>query len=313
VKPNISVVSPLRNEEKNIPELVRRLVKTLEGMGLSYELILVTDENTDRTVEVLREQHAANPCVKMVKLARGRGQQMAVVAGLDASRGEAVVIMDGDLQDYPEDIPKLYERLQEGFDIVYGVKEKTNPSAIRNLLSSLFTRVMNYLSDSNLSFNTALFRILSRRMVTQLIRFREYDQALPQLMTFIGLPEASVPVTSGQRMAGETNYGFRRQLNMAVTCLLQFSTKPLRMISMLGFICAGLSIVHVLFVLWRWRIGVSVAGWPTLAVLVSFLGSIQLISLGVIGEYISSVVMEGKRRPLYVREETLGDVLDDES
>lgn len=303
---DISVVVPVRNEEKNIPELTRRLRETLSGMGLVFEVIFVTDENTDRTVDTLKAQHAEDPRIKMVKLARGRGQHMAVIAGLAASQGEYVVMMDGDLQDDPDDIPKLYAKLQEGYHAVFGKKEKKNETAIRNFFSRSFVGVMNFLSDTPMSVNTALFRIITRHLADELLRFTEYDQDPTLLITLIGLPETSIPVRSGQRFDGETNYTFWRQLNIAIADLIVFSTKPLRLIAAFGFLCAGLSFLHFLYVIAQWFRGVDVPGWTTLAVLVSFLGSAQLISLGVIGEYLAHVFMESKRRPLYVVEERCG-------
>ena len=164
---DMSVVIPVRDEEENIFEIVERLTATLRDLQLTYEIIFITDINTDRTLSVLRECHATNNSIKVIKLANGLGQHTAVVAGLDASRGDCVVLMDGDLQDYPEDIPKLYSRMRDGFDAVYGVKEKKNDSMMRNILSKIFILVMNRLSDYNFEYNTSMFRIMSRRVVNR--------------------------------------------------------------------------------------------------------------------------------------------------
>ncbi len=303
---DISVVVPVRNEEKNIPELTHRLRDVLSVMGLAFEVVFVTDENTDRTVDTIKAEHRQDARIKMVKLAQGRGQHMAAVAGLAASQGESVVFMDGDLQDEPEDIPLLYRKMQEGYAVVSALKERKNETALRNFFSRSYVRVMNYLSDSRLLINTSLFRIINRRMADELGRFEEHDQDPTLLMTLIGLPEASVLVSSGERHSGETNYTFWRQINVAISCVVSFSTKPLRLISSFGFFCAGLSFLHFLYVVVLWFRGVDVPGWTTLAVLVSFLGSAQLMSLGVIGEYLAHVFMESKRRPLYVVEERCG-------
>jgi dolichol-phosphate mannosyltransferase len=305
----LSVVVPVRNEEKNIPELSRRVDAAVRGMGLAYELVFVTDINTDRTVDVLRETHAKNPNVKAVKLADGRGQHVAVVAGLDASRGRAVVVMDGDLQDCPEDIPKLYERLQAGFDVVYGVKEKKNDSALRNFFSRRFVAVMNALSDQRLDHNTSMFRVMSRRTVDQLKRFRESEPSVTGLVTLINFPTDRVLVTSGTRQAGETNYSFMRQVNLAISFLLSFSTKPLRMISVLGLVVAGASFIYLLIILLQAIfIGVPVAGWATLVSLVTFLSGVQMLAIGLIGVYVGRIFVESKRRPLYIVEERIGDL-----
>ncbi len=304
---DMSVVIPVRDEEKNVQELTARLTTTMSQMDLTYEVIFVTDINTDRTLDVLRECHANDDRVKVIKLANGMGQHIAVVAGLDACQGNCVVLMDGDLQDYPEDIPKLHSRMLEGFDVVYGIKEKKNDSMIRNMFSIVFVRVMNRLSDYRVEHNTSMFRIMSRRTVDQLNRFRENEQSLTGLTSLIGFPTDKVLVTSGERKAGETKYSFISQVNTAISFLLSFSTKPLRMISILGFIVSALSFLYLGFVVIHVLVaGSAVMGWPTLVVLMTFLGGIQLLALGVIGEYISRIFIESKRRPIYIVEETIG-------
>ena len=305
---DISVVIPVRNEENNVPELTRRLQNVLSGLPVSFEVIYVTDENTDRTVETIKTEHSRDARIKMLKLARGRGQHMAAVAGLAASQGNHVVFMDGDLQDEPEDIPLLYAKAKEGYSIVCGVKQRKNESALRNFFSRNYIRLMDYLSESPGSINTSLFRMIDRRMADELLHFREHDQDPTLLMTLVGLPQTSVVVNSGKRHSGKTNYSLLRQINVAISCIVSFSTKPLRLIAGLGFICAALSLLHLIYVILTWIKGVDVPGWATLAVLVSFLGSAQLNALGVIGEYLAHVFIESKRRPLYVVEESCGEL-----
>lgn len=304
---DMSIVIPVRNEEKNIPLLIERLTTTMMEMKLTYECIFVTDINTDRTFEVLRDCNADDDRVKVIKLANGMGQHIAVVAGLDSSQGSCVVLMDGDLQDHPEDIPKLYSRMLEGFDVVYGIKEKKNDSMIRNIFSKLFVRAINLLSDHRVEHSTSMFRIMSRRTVDQLNRFRENEQSLTGLIALIGFPTDKVLVTSGERKFGETKYSFISQINFAISFLLSFSTKPLRMISILGFIVSALSFLYLGYVVIHVLVaGTAVMGWPTLVVLMTFLGGVQLLALGIIGEYISRIFIESKRRPIYIVEEKLG-------
>lgn len=307
IRYDISVVIPVRDEEKNIRELSERLAMTMKRMELTYEVIFVTDINTDRTLDVLRECHAHDDRIKVIKLSGRTGQHIAVVAGLDACQGDSVVLMDGDLQDFPEDIPKLHSRMSEGFDVVYGIKEKKDDSIIRNIFSKIFIRVMNRLSDYKVEHSTNMFRIISRRTVEQLNRFRENEQSLTGLISLIGFPTDKVLVTSGERTAGETKYSFLSQVNFAISFLLSFSTKPLRMISILGFIVSALSFLYLGFVVIQVLVaGTAVMGWPTLVVLMTFLGGIQLLALGVIGEYISRIFIESKKRPIYIVEEKIG-------
>jgi glycosyltransferase involved in cell wall biosynthesis len=305
---DISVVVPVCNEEENLPELVSRLSNTLGGIGVSYEMIFVTDLNRDNTLPVLKKFHQEDKRVKVVKLSNRFGHHVAVYAGLTFSKGQSVVIMDGDLQDYPEDIPKLYSKMKEGFDVVYGIKEKKNDSAIRNIFSKLFVRLISSLSDYKLDFNTSMFRIVSRRTVDYLLQFREREPSLTALFSLIGFPTTKVMVTSGKRMKGETKFSFIRQVNTAINFLLSFSTKPLRIMSMIGFTVAGLSFFYLFVVIVQKVIfHVGVLGWPTIISVMTFLGGLQLLGLGLVGEYIGRIFMETKNRPLYIIEETIGD------
>jgi glycosyltransferase involved in cell wall biosynthesis len=305
----LSVVVPVRDEAENIPKLVARLTPVLEGISTEHEIIFATDLNRDNTLEVLRSLHRSDPRVKTLKLSNAFGHHIAVLAGLVVSRGESVVVMDGDLQDHPEDIPLLYAKLLEGHDVVYGVKERKNESALRNLFSRTIVRLMNGLSDYDVDFNTSMFRIMSRRAVDQLCRFRERDPSITGLVSIIGLPTTKVPVTSGTRHAGRTNYSYWRQFNFAINFVLSFSTKPLRLISMLGI---GISVLALLYffvvVIQRLAFGIPVPGWPTVVGLLSLLGGVQLLALGVTGEYVARIFLEVKRRPLYVVEEEIGEL-----
>ena len=305
---DLSVIIPVRDEERNVTELVSRLVETIDTLAVEFEIIFVTDINTDRTYEVLGELHGQDARVKVIKFSNTFGQQAAVMAGLQFSSGEAVVIMDGDLQDMPEDIPKLYATMVQGYDVVYGEKRRKNDSPLRNIYSRLFVRVMSAFSDYSIRYNTSMFRIVSRRAVNELLRFREYEPSLTFIMGLINFPTTSVEVTSGKRLKGRTKYGFFRQMNLAVGMLLAFSTKPLRLISICGFIVSILSFAYLIIVLVQSLFfGVSVLGWPTIITLITLLGGLQLFSMGIIGEYIGRVFLQSKQRPLYIIEEKLGE------
>jgi polyisoprenyl-phosphate glycosyltransferase len=305
----LSVVVPVRNEAGMFPALVARLTAVLEEISTGHEIIFATDLNRDDTLDVLRSLHRADPRVKTIKLSNAFGHHVAVLAGLSASSGDAVVVMDGDLQDHPEDIPLLYSKLQEGYEVVYGVKERKNESALRNLFSRTFVRLMNALSDYDIDFNTSMFRIMSHRAVDELCRFREREPSITGLVSVIGLPTTKVLVTSGARHAGQTNFSYWRQVNFAIGFLLSFSTKPLRLISMLGLTISILSLVYFFVVVFqRLALGTPVQGWPTVVGLITFLGGIQLLALGITGEYVARIFLEVKRRPLYIVEEEIGEL-----
>lgn len=304
---DLSVVIPVRDEEANLAELVNRLVSTLSSTVATFEVIFVTDINKDNTIPILKTINEKDGRIKTIKLSSGLGQHMAVIAGLSLSKGEAVVIMDGDLQDYPEDISALYEKYSEGYDVVYGVKEKKNDSGLRNLFSKTFIKILNNLSDYKLDFNTCMFRILSKRTVENILKFSEREPSITGLISIINFPTTEITVTSGKRIAGETKYNFIRQINLAISFLLSFSTKPLRLASALGFVLSSLSFIY-LFVVTIQKIffNVGVLGWATIIFLITFSSGLQLFFLGIIGEYIGKIFMETKNRPRYFIEEKVG-------
>lgn len=303
----ISIVIPVRDEEKNLDELVTRIFNSLEMINKSFEIIFITDINKDNTVQLLEDYSKKYSNVKAIKLSNGFGQHVAVMAGLDYASGEAIVIMDGDLQDCPEDIPLLYNKLCENFDIVYGIKERKNENVFRNSSSRLFNWIMNLFSDKKVSNNSSMFRIISRKALNEIVRFREYEPSLTYIFSYINLPTAKIAVTSGTRHKGETKYNFIKLFSFAVSSLLSFSRKPLRMISILGLVMSLLSFLYLIIVLFQYLfLKIEVQGWATMVVVSTLIGGIQLLSLGVIGEYIGRMYMQTKNRPLYIIERKIG-------
>jgi dolichol-phosphate mannosyltransferase len=304
----ISVIIPVRDEEKNIPELIARLFSTLEETGKPFEIVFVTDINKDDTVYLLSEYSRKHQNVKTIKLSNSFGQHTAVMAGLDHCSGEYVVIMDGDLQDYPEDITLLYNKILEGYDIVYTIKEKKNDNFFRNLSSRTFNSLMNYISDIKINSNSSMFRIISRKARQEIIKFREYEPSLTYVFSFINLPTSTVKVRSGVRQQGETKYNLFKLISFAVSSLLSFSRKPLRMISSLGLTMSILSFIYFAIVLYQYFfLQIEILGWATIMVTITLIGGIQLLSIGVIGEYIGRMYMQTKNRPLYIVEKKIGN------
>lgn len=305
---DISVVTAIKNEEENIEEYLERLYHTMHKLGVSYEVIFVTDINQDSTYEVLKEKNHKDSRLKIVKLSRGYGQYTAIIAGLDHVSGNIIVTMDSDLQDYPEDIEGLYKKLQEGYDIVYGIKEKKDDSLIRNVLSRLYLLVLNSLSDIKLNHNTNTFRIMSRRAVRTIRSFPEHSPSLTGISSLIGFPMTSLKVTSGTRKRGKTKYSYLSLFSLAFDTIFSYTVKPLRMISLFGVIVSCLSLIYLVVDLAQaFLFGQNVVpGWPTVISFIILLGGIQLVSLGIIGEYVGRSYIEGKKRPLYIVEETIG-------
>lgn len=305
---DVSIVIPVRDEEKNISELIDRISASMHGIHKVFEVIFVTDINKDNTIGLLEDYSKKHANIKTIKLSNSFGQHVAVLAGLEFCGGNSVVIMDGDLQDYPEDIPLLYNKLCEGYDIVFAVKEKKNDNLFRNISSALFNSLMNSFSDIKISSNSSMFRILSQKAVQEVRKFREYEPSLTYIFSFINLPTATVQVRSGTRQRGETKYSFFRLLSFAVSSLLSFSRKPLRMISALGLIMSIFSFAYFVVVICQYfLLKIEIVGWTTTIAITTLIGGVHLLSLGVIGEYIGRIYMQTKNRPLYVVEKKFGD------
>ncbi|MDD5555823.1 MAG: glycosyltransferase family 2 protein [bacterium] len=303
----LSVVIPVRDEAENIPELSARLTRALEGLAGEWEVIFVTDINSDETVPRLRELVARDRRFKALKLSNRFGHHAAILAGLREAAGRAAVIMDGDLQDRPEDIAALHAEMRKGYDVVYGVKERKNETWFRNLCSRAFVRLIAALSDHRIEFTTSLFRIISRRTIDELLRFSERDPSITFIIGLINFPTSRVPVASGRRGRGTTKYPFARQLGFALDSLLSFSVKPLKLISVAGLVVAALSILYFAVVMvQKVTSGVPVLGWATLAALITLLGGVQLFCMGIIGEYLGRMFIQGKNRPPYIVEERIG-------
>jgi len=304
----ISVVIPVRDEEKSISDLIRRISSSINGLHKTFEIIFVTDINRDNTINLLEKYSEENTNIKTLKLSNGFGQHVAVMAGLDHCIGSSIVIMDGDLQDYPEDIPLLFNKLCEGYDIVYAVKEKKNDNLFRNLSSWAFNSLMNSLSDIKLSSNSSMYRIISRKALEEIRRFREYEPSLTYIFSFINLPTTTVKVRSGTRQHGETKYSLFRLLSFAASSLISFSRKPLRVISALGLIMSTFSFLYFVVVIIQYFMhGIQLLGWTTIIAIITLFSGVNLLSLGVIGEYVGRIYMQTKNRPLYIVEKKYGD------
>lgn len=305
----LSVVLPMLNEQDGLAPLLARLLPVLEGTGLAHEVLAIDDGSTDATLARLKEHNAREPRIKAVSLSRNFGKEVAVAAGLRHAQGEAVIIMDSDLQHPPELIPQLVARWREGIDVVYAQRvDRNSDSASRRLFARLFYRMFRSLSGTRLHENAGDFRLLSRRAVDAFNRLGERARFNKGLYAWIGFKSAGVPFEVPQR-AGEGRSRWRpRQLwHFALDGLASFTTIPLRIWSYLGLVISAFAFTTGVYIVVKTLIyGDPARGYPTLIVSVLFLGGIQLISLGVIGEYLGRVYEEVKARPLYLVGETVG-------
>jgi glycosyltransferase involved in cell wall biosynthesis len=294
------VVIPVFNEEDNLRELHTRLTAVLGQVSASYELIFVDDGSRDRSAMVLEELYQADPRVIVLQLSRNFGHHLAVTAGMDASTGEVVVLMDADLQDRPEDIPVLCRTLDQGYDVVFGIRAQSKHSPLKRVTSSLFFRLMRRMVR-DFELNTSIFRVARRRVIDTVIQCREQNRFVVGLISWVGFRQTGVYVQHAARSAGQTKYTFPRQLRLAFDTLVSFTMAPLRVATVLGLFTACAAGLAGLIVVARKLIwGLGLLGWPSLMVVVLFLGGVQLLTLGIFGEYLGRVLSEAQRRPLYV-------------
>jgi len=297
-----SIIAPIYNEFDNLPVLYQRVKEVMGSTGEPWELILVDDGSTDGSNERIHELAAKDPAVRPVIFARNFGHQIAVTAGLDYSRGEAVVIIDADLQDPPEVILELAKKWKEGYEVVYAVRaEREGESWFKLLSASLFYRLIYRITDVKIPLDTGDFRLIDRKVVAVINKMREKHRFLRGMGAWVGFKQIGVEYKRAARHAGETKYPFNKMLKLALNAITGFSYFPLQVATYLGFISAGIGIVAIpIVVLERLTGSKAFYGQATTLIAVLFFGGVQLISLGVLGEYIGRIYDEVKGRPLYI-------------
>ena len=307
-RPVISVVVPAWNEAEVLPEFYRRAAQVMESLGEPWEIIFVNDGSTDGTRQVLQELHARDARAKAISFSKNFSHMMAITAGLDHAAGDAVVVIDSDLQDPPELIPELVARWREGYQVVYAQRaDREGESWFKKVTATFFYRMLRRITNVDIPVDTGEFRLLDRRAADALRAVREQHRYMRGLSAWIGFRSIGVPYQRAARFAGETKYPFRKMLRLALDGITNFSFLPLQLASYAGFFVAGLSLVGILAaIVLRLFVGRELTGQATTLVSVLFLGGIQLIFLGVIGEYLGRIYDEVKRRPLYIVDETLG-------
>ncbi|MGC8638718.1 MAG: glycosyltransferase family 2 protein [Isosphaeraceae bacterium] len=297
----VSVVIPLFNEEENIEELYRRIDRVVSGLDLSSEILLVDDGSRDRTPELLDALASQDPRVTVLHLSRNFGHQAAVSAGIDHARGRAVVVMDGDLQDPPEVLPQFLAKWREGYEVVYAVREKRKEGPLKRLGYFSFYRILRAISDLDIPLDSGDFCLMDRSVVDVLKHLPERMRFVRGLRSFVGFRQVGLAYERGHRQAGKPKYTLVSLLYLAIDGLISFSSYPLRLVSYLG-----LWTISVAFILLVWAVLSPLynhkppEGWASTLVTVLFMGSIQLFSLGIIGEYIRLIFLETKGRPTYI-------------
>lgn len=302
VRAAYSIVIPILNEAETLPELERRLLKLFERLDGPCEAILVDDGSTDESFELMAGMNVRDPRFRVIRLSRNFGHQIAITAGLDAASGEVVVVMDGDLQDPPEVVLEMVERWREGFDVVYAVrKAREGEPRGRRLRAALFYRLLGRLSDTEIPVDVGDFRLVDRRALEAFKSMRETSRYVRGMFSWVGFRQTSVEFVREERHAGETKYPLRKLVKLGADGLLGFSNAPLRLALQLGFFISALSFLTGLLAIVAKAVGLyAVPGLASLVVLVSFLGGIILVVLGIQGQYIARIHEEVKNRPLYL-------------
>jgi glycosyltransferase involved in cell wall biosynthesis len=304
--PLVSIVVPVYNEEGSVRMFVDIIRGVLEEVGLNYELIFVNDGSEDRTFDRAIELAQADPRLRVLNLSRNFGKEIAITAGIDQAVGDVVVPMDVDLQDPPELIPRFIERWREGYDVVYGVRTCRKHDTLAKRASAVwFYRLFNRLSDLHIPENAGDFRLIDRRVADVLRRLPERNRFMKGLFSWVGFRSVGVPYERPARSNGRTKWNHWRLWNFALDGLLSFSTLPLRVWTYVGSVVAALSFAYGSFIVIRTLVlGVDLPGYASLLTTVLFLGGVQLLSIGVIGEYLGRLFIEVKGRPLYIVEST---------
>lgn len=306
--PELSIVIPCKNEADNLEHLFGRLTQTLDPLQLSYELVCVNDGSQDNTLEKLLTFHQRDPRIKVINLSRCFGKEIALTAGIDYTLGRAVIPIDADLQDPPELIPEMLELWRQGYQVVYAVRRsRQGESWLKQFTANGFYHVIDQLSQVRIPRNTGDFRLLDRQVVEAIKQMRERTRFMKGIFAWVGYRQTAIFYDRAPRFRGKTQWNYWRLWNLAMEGITSFSSWPLRVWSYLGLGISLLALLYGLFLVIRTLLfGSDVPGYASLAVIMLFLGGIQLISLGVIGEYLGRIFEEVKGRPLYLVQGAFG-------
>ncbi|MGE1113286.1 glycosyltransferase family 2 protein [Priestia megaterium] len=297
-----SIVVPVYNEEEVIHETYRRLTEVMRSTKEAYELLFVNDGSRDRTAEIIKEYSEQDPAVVLLDFARNFGHQIAITAGMDYARGEAVVVIDADLQDPPELILEMIEKWKQGFDVVYAKRTKRKGETyFKKQTAAIFYRFLRAMTDIDIPLDTGDFRLLDRKVCNQMNSIQEKNRFVRGLVSWVGFKQTAVEYERDERLAGESKYPLKKMLKLSMDGITSFSYKPLKLASYAGVTLSGIGFIYLLVVLYlKLFTDSTITGWSSLIVIQLFFSGIILIILGMIGEYIGRIYDETKNRPLYI-------------
>ncbi len=308
MKTDISVVIPVHNEEKNLRPLHDRITANLAKGKASYEVIFVDDGSTDSSLTILKELCRNDKRVKAVGLSRNFGHEIATTAGLRYSKGDAVIVMDADLQHPPEALPSLIKKYEEGYDIVYALrKSRRAESKYKVVMSKLFYRMINRIIEIKMPLDLTDFMLLSRRAVKAVLQFNENVRFFRGMVSWVGYKSASIYYEEDRRYSGTSKYDLSKLIRLALDIITGYSIKPLTLVTYLGFTVFSVSLLLIVYYIAKTIIcGISFPGYASLMLSILFMGGVQLLSIGIIGQYIGRIYTETQKRPLYLVDELIG-------
>ena len=299
--PHISIISPVYNAENIIEILVNRITENVEKITNDFEIILVEDDGPDNSWEVIEALAKKNEKIVGIKLSRNFGQHYAITAGLDSAKGEWIIVMDCDLQDKPEEIISLYNKAQEGYDIVLARRHNRNDNFIKKTFSKLFYGVLGYLTGSNQDSSIANFGIYHRNVIEAVISMKESIRYFPTMIKWVGFKSTKLDVQHDSRLEGETSYNFKKLTNLALDIILAYSDKPIRLLIKFGIIVTSASFLIALYYAFRWISGeITIMGYTSLIISIWLLSGIIISTLGIIGLYVGKTFEGVKKRPIYI-------------
>lgn len=299
--PHISIISPVYNAENIIEILVNRITENVEKITNDFEIILVEDDGPDNSWEVIEASAKKNEKIVGIKLSRNFGQHYAITAGLDSAKGEWIIVMDCDLQDKPEEIISLYNKAQEGYDIVLARRHNRNDNFIKKTFSKLFYGVLGYLTGSNQDSSIANFGIYHRNVIEAVISMKESIRYFPTMIKWVGFKSTKLDVQHDSRLEGETSYNFKKLTNLALDIILAYSDKPIRLLIKFGIIVTSASFLIALYYAFRWISGeITIMGYTSLIISIWLLSGIIISTLGIIGLYVGKTFEGVKKRPIYI-------------
>jgi dolichol-phosphate mannosyltransferase len=306
--PIISLIVPCHNEEGNIELLYHKITEQISKLKIDYELIFIDDGSTDNTFGIIKLLSQINPKLKSIRLSRNFGHQAAIIAGLNHCNGDCLIMMDADLQHPPELIPEMIQKWIDGYDIVNTIREDSDDISFFKRVTSIgFYKIINQISKTKIEAGSADFRLLDRKVIDSFNEIEEYSLFIRGMINWVGFSSTSIPYKANERFSGTSKYSLRKMLSFAVDGITSFSSAPLHISMIFGLICSFLSFIYMIYALYiNFFTDKALEGWTSIIISILFIGGIQLISIGILGEYLSKIFYEVKKRPRYLIRNKLG-------